>query len=293
MSDPLGRWLAGADLIRRFAWRLGRRLYTSARAEQIDLDIETDGEADLIAMVVRNTGPTCVVFDIGANQGDWSERFLMEFERTDGQPKGQLRLELFEPVPSTISRLNAKIERYVSAGVARVNTVAISDEAGSFEMAIMSETGGTNSLHFDPQAGDPPGGWIKVETVRLDDFCVANGIIQIDMIKCDTEGNDYKVLKGASRMLKAGAINIVQFEYNHRWVFGRAYLKDVFDLISGSPYSLGKIVPGGVELYDGWHMELERFFQSNYVLVHERALPWIAAHRGTFDISNTYARISR
>ena len=36
------------------------------------------------------------------------------------------------------------------------------------------------------------------------------------------------MIAGASEMLDKGAIRILQFEYNHRWMGTRNYLRDVF-----------------------------------------------------------------
>jgi hypothetical protein len=66
-------------------------------------------------------------------------------------------------------------------------------------------------------------------------------------------------------------------------------LKDVFDLVRGLPYRVGKLEPRGIEVYEAWHPEIERFFQSNYVLIHEPVLSWLDVRYGAFDVSNTYA----
>jgi hypothetical protein len=156
-------------------------------------------------------------------------------------------------------------------------------------MAIMSSTGGTNSLHFTDNGGEPPGGWIGVETDTLTAFCTRNEIDRIHLVKCDAEGHDYHVLKGAIELFASNRIDVFQFEYNHRWVYARTFLKDVFDLVAGLPYRCGRLEPTSIELFDEWHPELDRFFQSNYVLVSRQALPWFTTHDGTFDSSNTYA----
>jgi hypothetical protein len=132
-------------------------------------------------------------------------------------------------------------------------------------------------------------GFVSVPLTTLDLYCADAGIDRIHIVKCDTEGHDLSVLRGASGMLASGRIDVFQFEYNHRWIAARAFLKDVFDLIGGLPYRLGRVMPSGVELFDSWHPELERYWQSNYVLVHERAYPWLKVAQGTFDKSNTYA----
>lgn len=200
-------------------------------------------------------------------------------------PEGA-RLEAFEPVPDTIRRLEATIGAAGSGAFTRINRMALSDRAGRVAMTIMSETGGTNSLHQDGWGGS--GRAIEIETQTLDAYCAANGIAHVHLAKCDTEGHDLSVLRGARGMLAAGAIDAFQFEYNHRWIYNRAFLRDVFELTAGLPYVLGRIRPAAIELLPAWHPELDRFFEANYLLIHERVRPAFRLVEGRFDGSNTY-----
>jgi FkbM family methyltransferase len=103
------------------------------------------------------------VVDIGANQGDWTRQFIAQLP-ADRRLPDRVRIDLFEPVPATRKRLAAVLTDIDSVGLCKVHDLALSDVAGHFEMAIMSETGGTNSLHFDGSSEGPPGGWVSVET---------------------------------------------------------------------------------------------------------------------------------
>jgi len=290
LSERLRSFLAERPLLRRLAWRLGRRLYVCARGEQTAADIENDGELYLQTKVIANTLPKekLKVLDIGANQGDWT-RHLLGQAPPARRDKEHLSIELFEPVYSTRQRLVETLQMTDEEGVCQVHALAISDQAGSFQMAIMSETGGTNSLHFDGSSEVPPGGWTTVQTSTLTEFCASHRVDRIQLVKCDTEGHDLKVLQGAKELFAARRIDVFQFEYNHRWIFARCYLKDVFDLIKDLPYRIGKLEPDSIEIYDEWHPELDRFFQSNYVLIADSALDWFTIRRGSFDGSNSYA----
>jgi hypothetical protein len=46
----------------------------------------------------------------------------------------------------------------------------------------------------------------------------------------------------------------------------------------------------GIEVYDTWHPELERFIETNYVIAHHDALAALPHWRATFDAANTAAR---
>ena len=121
---------------------------------------------------------------------------------------------------------------------------------------------GTNSL-------DKSSGLVseRVELITLDSFVEKNGVDSISMLKIDTEGFDLAVLQGARQFLTDGRIELIQFEYNWRWLLNKASLLNVFKLAKDMPYLLGKLTGRSIEFYDAWHFELDRYFENNYVLV--------------------------
>ena len=85
------------------------------------------------------------------------------------------------------------------------------------------------------------------------------------LLKIDTEGHDLSVVEGAGELLRTGSLDVIQFEYNHRWVFSRRYLRDAFELFEPLGYCIGKVTPHAIEFYKGWHPELESFREGNYL----------------------------
>ena len=276
--------------IRRLQWRVGRRLYAGARGEPRRNLATDNGETYLQRAVIEATAAERAVcfMDIGANQGDWSLPLLRALGGSQRTPQ-TIKLHLFEPVPETRARLVSNIAKAQGRRLATIHAYALSDAAGTAQMAILSETGGTNTLAVDEGTRVQARRIIDVETMTLSAFCDLNAIDRVQLVKCDTEGHDAKVIRGAHPLLLQGRIDMLQFEYNHRWVFGRAYLKDVFDLIEGLPYRVARLLPGGIETYDEWHPELERFFEANFVIVRKPVLHWLNVRQGTFDGANTYA----
>src|SRR6202042_3792854 len=113
-----------------------------------------------------------------------------------------------------------------------------------------------------------PGATGTAETIRvttLDSYAAESRVPWFALVKIDTEGHDLAVLRGARGLLAGHRIAVVQFEYNHRWVFARAFLRDAFDLLGGFGYQVGKLTPVGVEFYPGWDPDLETFVEGNYV----------------------------
>ena len=171
---------------------------------------------------------------------------------------------MFEPVPSTRDTLCRNLQSELGSSIVTAEPVALSGESGSSVMYIESPGAGTNSMH---QGTATTREVIQIQKLSADEFCSKNQINHIHLFKSDTEGHDFEVLSGAKDLFQREAIDIFQFEYNHRWVFSRHYLKDVYDFTAALPYSVGKVTPEGIEVYREWHPEMERFFEANYVIV--------------------------
>lgn len=258
-----------AVLGRRMLWRISRAAYHYSRRDGPN-DFEINGEQELQMRVAAAVGDRdMVAFDVGANLGEWSKSMIVI------SPK--VRIVAFEPVP----KLAAIISGFLDDVVAK----AASDRSGTTTFSVTGELTGTNSM-----ASMDGGEAIEVETTTVEIEAAARGIRHIDLLKIDVEGFDLAVLKGSFTLLAERRIAVAQFEYNWRWRFNHAFLADVFELIDGLPYRLGKVLPGGgIEIYDRWHPELERFIEGNYVLVRDDMMTVLHVHQGAFDASNTYA----
>lgn len=268
---------------RHLAWRVGRRVYCAARGEQRRDAIARNGEAMLQRRAIAATGAArpFAVLDIGANRGAWTASLLEQLPPAR-RAAGRLAVHAFEPVRETAALFRAEIG--ARAGAVTLHETALSDTEGQAEIALEGPGAGTNSLH-PPRPGLARQ---RVPTAPLTAVADALGLARIHLAKSDTEGHDLRVLTGARPLLAAGRIDIFQFEYNHRWIYGRAFLRDVFDLIGGLDYTLVRVDPAACTVFEDWHPELERFFQSNYALVHARALDWLPLRRGRFDRFNVH-----
>ena len=191
---------------KRLAWRVGRKLYCGARGEQRSAAIRLNGEADIQAKVLAaiSIDVPLQAIDIGANQGEWTSSLLSQAS-PERRTSARLRIDAFEPFPATADRFEQELSHVPGRETLHLHRFAISDIAGAERLAVTSATGGTNTLHFDQTAGDPPGGWCEVCLDTLDAFCASSGIGHIHLAKCDTEGHDAKVLKGALGLLSPAA----------------------------------------------------------------------------------------
>jgi FkbM family methyltransferase len=272
---------------RQLAWRIGRALYRAARLESPNSP-EANGEIILQRALLQSYAKaprtrSFVAFDVGANVGDWSWLFLDNALR---EGVSEIELHAFEPVPRTHLVLQRRMESHSCHAVVRTIQAGLSRETKDGIMFEFAELAGVNSLHRDPLQRD--GATLNVRLISAEDYCSAAQVDFIDLLKCDAEGHDMEILHGAAALLRSESISVIQFEYNHRWLFSRHCLKDAFDLVNSLPYRVGKLTPQGVELYDAWHPELDRFFEGNYVLVHERMIDSLPTWRGRFDNFNTF-----
>jgi FkbM family methyltransferase len=115
--------------------------------------------------------------DIGANVGLWSRDLVTHFEQVIA----------FEPV----AMFRECLEQNVTASNISVQSVALGDTEGQVNMIITE--GNTGHTHVDPNSvnGD-------TKIIRLDSLNLQN----VDYIKIDCEGFEYRVLQGAKETIK-------------------------------------------------------------------------------------------
>lgn len=248
-------------MIRQLLVRASRFVGNLARLD-LPNSMYTNGELNLQAFVLAHSANQhpVICFDVGANEGEWSSNFLEAARKTTNS----VRLYCFEPSSFTFSKLKQNLSKYGEE--VKLENSALSNHSGSENLFIAGDGLGINSLHKNTLLTGIQG----VETISvntLDDFCSARNITEISLLKIDAEGHDLKILEGSKKMIANGKIQVIQFEYNWRWIDGRCYLKDVFDLVEGTSYRIGKLTPFGAEFYPKWHPELETFKEGNYLLV--------------------------
>jgi FkbM family methyltransferase len=205
------------------------------------------------------------VADVGANVGLWSRSLLSA--ASGASRVADVRLHAFEPDACAYERL----ERSLSATRATLTRAALSDHQGTSVLHVVAPGAGTNSLHLVPGTSAATE---TIRTITLDSYAAGSGVPGFALVKIDTEGHDLAVLRGARGLLAEHRIAVVQFEYNHRWVFARTFLRDAFEFLADLGYRVGKLTPRGVEFYPGWEPDLETFVEGNYV-----ACSPVAAHR--------------
>ena len=103
-----------------------------------------------------------------------------------------------------------------------------------------------------------------------DRYCEERGIETIDLLKIDVEGFEDRVLRGFSRMLGAGKVTAVQFEYGLANINTRFLLKDFHELLEGMGFVVGKVFPKYVDFRPYEIATDEDFKGPNFLAVHSR-----------------------
>ena len=109
----------------------------------------------------------------------------------------------FEPVSETYDTLTRRTAQLDGVHLERL---ALGAEPGHAEIHL-HEHSALNSLHA---VGDGRRETIEIDT--LDAVAERRGIEHVMLLKVDAEGHDLEVLRGASRLLRDGRVDIVQIE---------------------------------------------------------------------------------
>lgn len=173
------------------------------------------------------------VFDIGGNHGDWTDLILSTMNPRE--------IVVFEPFPDHFQNLRSK---YETKPQVKVYDMAVGCVTGEVDFHINSDPRFNHSLLTrDPKAD----AWVNVDHthkmsvagVTVDDFCEMHKVNEIDLLKIDTEGADFLVLKGAQNMLQKGGVALVYLEvFLKPLMSNQGSLVDVLQFMDDLGYSL-------------------------------------------------------
>ncbi len=208
----------------------GNRAYYGpiARANDLTRRVLTVIAGPGIALLDELVGPSDLVVDAGANSGVFTAR-LAELVGPAG------RVLAFEPNPEYLPRLEQ------IAGVAGnvvVHASALSDAAGEAMLHVPVRSGSRlDSLgRLGHAAGDGELA-LSVPTVTFDEV-LAREDRPVRFVKCDVEGHELAVLRGAARVLEdEQPALLVEIEWRHA---GEA-MPQTFELLEDAGYA-GQVV---------------------------------------------------
>jgi FkbM family methyltransferase len=145
-----------------------------------------------------------VVWDVGANVGLYTEKFLAKHAR---------RVVCFEPAPDAVGTLRARFTaNSPSSATVSIMPIALSDTEGTASMSVEGSSP-TNRLQAKTQSG---GSFTEV-AVRRADQLIRSGLAPMPtVLKVDVEGYELEVLSGFGDYLKSDDLRAVFVEVHFK-----------------------------------------------------------------------------
>jgi len=142
------------------------------------------------------------IFDVGANIGQSSFRFLDRFPNA--------KIYCFEPSNNTFSILKENLEKHTNVSLFNM---ALGNEKRSVSLVTSKSSDRNRVLRNGEEFSDSKDYFLEeVEMETLSGFCEVNEIKHIDYLKIDTEGYDLEVLKSGEKLLKERTIDFIEAE---------------------------------------------------------------------------------
>lgn len=213
----------------------------------------TNGEANFLK---QHRGGFKVIFDVGANVGDWS--------RLANTYIPGARIFAFEPFKASFEELQRT--KFAGDNVNSYN-MALAERPGTGELFVYELASAFNSLYDRKPVGIAASQKVTVEIQTLDGFCAGLGIKNIDFLKIDVEGAELSVLRGAEAMISGKRIKAIQFEYGGTYIDARCLLKDIYEFFEGKNYLIHKVFPEELIPMERYDYSQEDFQYANYIAV--------------------------
>jgi len=194
--------------------------------------------------------PDPVIFDVGANVGQSVGIFRKYFPRPV--------IHSFEPGGAAFEQLTR-----ATAGVPdlRLNNFGLASQAGSRTFIENARTDMSSLLEPGADCWGEITRTYTIDVSTVDDYCAKNGIELIDILKIDTQGSEFDVIKGADAMMRKGAIHLIYLEIIFSEMYkGLPRLDEVYGFLADRGYTL-------VAFYDFWYQR-ERAGWTDALFIH-------------------------
>lgn len=139
-----------------------------------------------------------VVVDIGANEGDFAalcKKACNSVKLIVVEPQKELEVKLLRILGPDDLCIWKAASNFI--GVSAFNRKKIGDRKASLS---------STKLPFD----------MNVQVTSVDQICKENNLNRINLLKIDTEGNDFNVLLGSEESIDTGKIDAIFFEISYQ-----------------------------------------------------------------------------
>jgi FkbM family methyltransferase len=249
-------------LWRRVVRATGSRMFHWAENNG-NSSLERNGELWLLRRMLRacaiaDKGRRIVVFDAGANRGDYTKVVLSEAARA----RCDRAVHAFEPSPTCAEALRSLFAHQPDV---RVVAAALSNSTG--DAVLFSGSSGSTQASLMPRESHRPAVGqeeVRVPLLRLSDYLDNNALERIDLLKLDVEGSELSALQGLGSRLSPDVVPIIQFEYGGTTLDAGVTLGSLFKLLTAAGYGVAKLFPQALELRS-YGPGIEHFTYANYV----------------------------
>jgi len=185
-----------------------------------------------IHLLLQHLAAGDVAVDVGAHKGAYTY-----WMRHAVGPAG--RVYAFEPQPQLASRLRSLVSASGYGNVV-VENMGLSSSAGMLTLRVPG-TGTSPGASFE--AGPVDGQSYPVEVTTLDDYFDGQDDRRVRLLKCDAEGHELEVFRGAQRLLTEARPSLLfECERRHR---SSGRVDDVFQWLQELGYCGYFIERGG------------------------------------------------
>jgi FkbM family methyltransferase len=217
-----------------------------------------------VALIKRLAPELKLVIDVGANVGQWSTSVLSSAPDSE--------LICYEPSSECVRVLHSTLPDTVE-----IRQIALSDHEGMEAFASERDCG-TSSALLRGYTNNCEVEIEEVSTATLDSQ-LGTCATKIDLLKIDTEGFDFHVMRGGADLLKRQHIRFLQFEYTDRWSTQGSTLVNALAFLRANGYTVFLLNVRGLHHFDlhRWRRYLD---YGNFVACTQSDLPllqsWIA-----------------
>ena len=182
-----------------------------------------------------------IFFDVGSHMGTYTDLIKKDYPNSKSY--------LFEPQ----SKIFKKIEqKYLNNENIFLFNLAVSDIEKKQSLNLNNHDLTAILLDFDPKSNylkfkaklyqtdinNMNYGTELVQTITLDKFINENNLEKIDLLKIDTEGSEFNVLKGLKK--KINIVNNILIEIHHRELFLNYYPEKIHQYLINNGFKLKK-----------------------------------------------------